>query len=67
MFSMGNPQRKKPEDITGRLYFDRYIQDEDNKCKLSEKEIAEMRAEMDAINAQHQQNAGIRTNAEERP
>ena len=46
---MGNPDRKQPTDII-KLYFD----DDDgmDAPPLSEDEIKEMQAEMDAINAQ---------------
>lgn len=48
MFCMGNPDRKRPEDIF-KLYFD----DDDtvNTPPLTEEERAELQAEIDAWNA----------------
>jgi len=51
MFCMGNPQHKTPEDLTGKLYFDRYIEYLDGS-PLTDEEILQMQAEMAAINAQ---------------
>jgi hypothetical protein len=49
IFSMGNPQHKTPEDITGKLYFDRYIQDEDESNLPTEDEVDELYAEATAL------------------
>ena len=51
MFCMGNPDKKQPTDII-KLYFD----DDDgmDAPPLTDDEIKEMQAEMDAINAQLQ-------------
>lgn len=51
MFCMGNPQHRTPEDLTGKLYFDRYIEYPD-EIPITDEEILQLQAEMTAINAQ---------------
>lgn len=55
MFCMENPQHKKPQDILP-LYFDEELDDEESP-EFTPEEIAELQAEMDALNAQLQEKA----------
>jgi hypothetical protein len=56
MFCMGNPDKKKPDDIV-KLYFDDELDDEHEDSLPTPEERKEMLAEINAINAQFKEKA----------